>query len=155
MFKNSLLIFALLAPNVLWYLAVWYYKKKLEAVEYQTQHSAKLAKDDAVAREGASRATIKGQVAEQIATILPGFPFCPSDFRFIGQPIDYIVFVGLSGAKEGLGDIKEVVIGDIKMGNSRLSPHQRMIKQAVQEGRVRWETLHVNSDFTIERGASR
>ncbi len=102
-------------------------------------------------RDGTARATIKGQLAEQIAPLLPGFPFVPSDFRFLGQPIDFIVYVGLTEAKEGLGGITEVVLGDIKQGSARLSPHQRMIKEAVEQGRVRWETIHVGRDFKIRR----
>lgn len=104
---------------------------------------------------GAARATIKGQVAEQVAPMLPGFPFHPSDFRFQGHPIDYIAFVGLTEAKEGLGDIKEIVIGDIKMNRASLSPHQRMIKRAVEEGRVRWETIHIGEDFTVSQRRGR
>lgn len=99
--------------------------------------------------DGAARATLKGQIAEQVAPMLPGFPFHPSDFRFLGQPIDFIAYVGLTEAKEGLGDIKEVVIGDIKMNSASLSPHQRMIKRAVEEGRVRWETIHIGEDFAV------
>ena len=99
---------------------------------------------------GAARATLKGQIAEQIAPLLPGFPFHPSDFRFLGQPVDFIVFSGLTDAKEGLGEIEEIVIGDIKQGSARLSPHQRMIKRAVEEGRVRWETIHIDKDFRLK-----
>lgn len=98
------------------------------------------------------RAVIKGQVAEQLAPILPGFPFVPSDYRAVGgEPIDFIVYVGLTGAKDGQGGIKEIVFGDIKTGNAKLSPHQRMIKQAVEQGRVRWQTLHIDGDFRVQK----
>ncbi len=126
--------------------AAWYYKNKAELAERTFRQSPTVS--DKI-REGSSRATIKGQLAEQLAPILPGFPYTPSDFRFLGQPIDFIVFKGLSTAKEGLGDIEEVVLGDIKMGGARLSPHQRMIKKAVDEGRVRWVTLHVDPEFVL------
>jgi predicted Holliday junction resolvase-like endonuclease len=113
---------------------------------------AKLKKSPPAVYDGTARATLKGQIAEQVAPMLPGFPFHPSDFRFLGAPIDFIAYVGLTGAKEGLGDIQEVVLGDIKLGSARLSPHQRMIKKAVEEGRVRWETIHIGQDFSIKEG---
>lgn len=134
----------------------WYYKcraakaeDRIGDAERRTQRAAESFSN----REGSQRATIKGQIAEQLAPILPGFPYNPADFRFMGQPIDFVVFVGLTEAKEGLGDIEEVVLGDIKMGGAKLSPHQRMIKRAVEDGRVRWVTLHIDPDFCLtERG---
>jgi predicted Holliday junction resolvase-like endonuclease len=140
------LLFALVVSLAL---AVRYYKGAARAAEeeLQRERSKPVASPQGT---GAQRATIKGQLAEQIAPLLPGFPFHPSDFRFLGQPIDFVVFVGLTEAKEGLGDIQEVVIGDIKQGNARLSPHQRAIKRAVDDGRVRWETIHISPDFAIK-----
>lgn len=128
--------------------ALWYYRKRLHRLEKDLE--AERAKSAAKEYNGAARATIKGQVAEQLAPILPGFPYHPSDFRFLGQPIDFICYVGLTEAKEGLGDISEIVLGDIKMGNARLSPHQRAIKRAVEEGRVRWETIHIDQNFSVK-----
>ncbi len=98
---------------------------------------------------GLARATLKGQIAEQFAPLLPGFKYQPKDFRFLGSPFDGVIIVGLTEAMEGLGEIEEIVLCDIKMGNARLSPHQKAIKQAVDEGRVRWETIHVDSNYQI------
>lgn len=98
---------------------------------------------------GTQRAVIKGQIAEQFAPLLPGFEYNPKDFRFIGNPIDGIIVVGLTEAMEGLGDIHEIVLCDVKMGNARLSKHQRLIKKAVDEGRVRWETIHIDQGFSV------
>jgi predicted Holliday junction resolvase-like endonuclease len=43
-----------------------------------------------------SRSTLKGKIAEQLAPVLPGFLFNPADARFIGSPVDYIIFDGLT-----------------------------------------------------------
>lgn len=128
---------------------VWYYGQRVRRLEEELE-TVRAQKPAAKEYNGAARVTIKGQVAEQLAPILPGFPYLPSDFRFLGQPIDFICYVGLTEAKEGLGDIKEVVLGDIKMGGARLSPHQRAIKRAVEEGRVRWETIHIDQNFSVK-----
>ena len=95
-----------------------------------------------------SRRTLKGQIAEQMAPLLPGFPYEPADARFLGDPVDYVVFNGYSDAKDGKGDPDEleVVILDIKCGNARLSPTQRAIAQAIKSGRVRFEVLRVGDD---------
>lgn len=124
---------------------VLYYRRRLAQLDAATRRRARKVDDSG------ARAVIKGQVAEQLAPILPGFPYLPSDFRFLGQPIDYICYVGLTECKDAGGDIREVVIGDIKMGGARLSRHQQAIKRAIDEGRVRWETLHIDQDFQVAR----
>ena len=46
-----------------------------------------------------SRAVLSGQFSEQIAPYLPDFPFKPTEARFIGKPIDFIVFRGMDDKK--------------------------------------------------------
>lgn len=80
-----------------------------------------------------SRAVHLGGIAEQIAPLLPGFPYNPKDCRWAGQPIDMIVFDGLEGGV----DIS-VVFLEIKTGKSQRNKHQRRVKSAVEAGRVRF-----------------
>ena len=56
---------------------------------FKNFNDKKNVRKDAVKR---SKAVIGGQVAEQIAPFLPNFPANPSDARFIGKPVDFIVF---------------------------------------------------------------
>lgn len=81
-----------------------------------------------------SRAVIGGQVAEQLAPYLPGFPCNPGDVCFIGKPVDFIAFPGLAEGKE----ISEIVLIEVKTGQSKLNGHERQIREAVQKGRVRY-----------------
>ncbi len=81
-----------------------------------------------------SRAVIGGQVSEQLAPFLPGFPCNPGDVRFVGKPVD---FVGFPGASEGKS-IEEVLIIEVKTGKSQLSQREKEIKKAVENGRVRY-----------------
>ncbi|MBQ0040179.1 MAG: Holliday junction resolvase [Treponema sp.] len=81
-----------------------------------------------------SRAVIGGQVAEQLAPYLPGFPCNPGDVVFVGKPVDFIAFPGLAEGK----DIDEVLIVEVKTGQSKLNGHERQIKEAVKNGRVRY-----------------
>lgn len=98
-----------------------------------------------------SRAVLKGKMAEQMAPMLPGFNYLPADSRFLGDPIDYVIFNGYTSTKdnhEGIDDL-EVVLVDIKQGKSGLSYGQRQIARAVANGRVRFEVVRVLPDGTI------
>ena len=86
---------------------------------------------DAIKR---SRSVIGGQLAEQVAPFLPGFPCNPGDARFIGKPVDFIAFPGLTEDNK----VHEVLLIEVKTGKSNLSGREREIKRAVAEGRVRY-----------------
>lgn len=107
---------------VLGFLLAWLY-----AQLWKARHSRALRKD-AVRR---SAAVTTGKVVEQLAPYLPGFPFNPRDARFLGSPVDFVVFDGLDG-----GDVRRVVFLEVKTGVSQLSPRERRIREAVEAGRV-------------------
>jgi predicted Holliday junction resolvase-like endonuclease len=87
-------------------------------------------RDDAVKR---SRAVLTGQFSEQLAPYLPGFPFDPTELRFVGKPVDFVAFVGAAS-----GDISEVVFVEVKTGNSALNKAERSLKAAIEARAVRW-----------------
>ncbi len=92
---------------------------------------------DAVVR---SRAVLTGQFSEQIAPYLPGFEFSPTECRFIGKPIDFIVFKGMDNK-----EIEEVVFVEVKTGKSKLSDGEKSLKKAVENKRVRWKEYRFDS----------
>lgn len=92
---------------------------------------------------GKSRAVLKGKIGEQLAPVLPEFKYNPADARFLGSPIDYIIFDGYSEAKEGHGKIRRIVLMDVKTGNAQLSPIEKKVRDAVAEGSIHWETLEL------------
>jgi len=84
-----------------------------------------------------SRAVLGGKFTEQLAPFLPEFQYDPTEARFIGSPIDLIVFPGLAQ-----GDPEEIVIMEIKTGKTAsLTPQQRKIRQLIEDGMVRWELI--------------
>ncbi len=85
---------------------------------------------DAIAR---SRAVLTGQFSEQIAPYLPGFLYSPTECKFIGKPIDFVVFNGLDEK-----NVKEIVFVEVKSGKSKLSGTENSVKDAVLNGRVKW-----------------
>jgi predicted Holliday junction resolvase-like endonuclease len=100
-----------------------------------------------------SRSTLKGQMADQMAPLLPGFDYTPADAKFLGDPIDYVVFDGLTDARDGEGayDDMEVVLIDVKYGKSNLSEAQRAIAAAIEAGRVRFEVVRIDAQHKISK----
>jgi len=88
---------------------------------------------DAVAQ---SRAVLGGKFTEQMAPFLPHFQYDPTEARFIGSPVDFIVFPGLSR-----GEPTEIIIMEVKSGRAQLSSQERKIRQLIEDGMVRWELL--------------
>lgn len=90
-----------------------------------------------------SRYVLKGKIAEHMVPLLSDvFKYDPSDARFIGAPIDYLIFDGYTAVKDNNSDEPiTVVLADIKTGNAQLNRTERKIKEAVEAGRVRWETI--------------
>jgi predicted Holliday junction resolvase-like endonuclease len=89
-----------------------------------------------------SRAVLGGKFTENMAPYLPEFRYDPTEARFIGGPIDFIVFPGLSS-----GEPTEVVIMEIKASKTgRLSHKERRIQELVEQGKVRFEVIHRPSE---------
>ncbi len=99
-----------------------------------------------------SRSSLKGQIAEQMAPLLPGFRYLPADARFVGDPIDYLIFNGYTGVRDAGADdaALEIVFLEVKQGGSVLSPFQKSIARSVEEGRVRFELLRIGDDGALE-----
>jgi predicted Holliday junction resolvase-like endonuclease len=91
-------------------------------------------RDIVKARLKASRAVLGGLVSEQIAPLLPGFPFDPGDCRFVGKPVDFIVFRGMNEK-----NISEVVFLEVKSGTGKnLNDQEKRLRDVIRAGRVRW-----------------
>lgn len=125
------------------------YEGQLRDIKIRQQYEIEKARHQSVET---SRNMIKGQVAEQFAPFLQGFPYLPSDSHFIGAPIDYIVFNGYTEFKDNRGskDNFEVVIIDIKYNTAQLTEGQKQIAKAIKAGKVRFETVRVFPDGKIE-----
>ena len=92
-------------------------------------------RQDAINR---SQAVILGKVTEHLIPFQKGFPYNPKEARFIGSPIDLIVFKGLEDEED-----VEIHILEIKTGNSSLSKRQRLIRDAVRNNRVYWREFNI------------
>jgi predicted Holliday junction resolvase-like endonuclease len=109
---------------------------------WKNEHTKEIRKDSV----NRSRSTLKGRISEQMAPLLPEFPYAPADARFIGNPIDFVVFDGYTDAKDGEGTAISLVIVEVKKGKGRLTREESLIKKAVEEGRVSWKTIVLRDD---------
>lgn len=91
-----------------------------------------------------SRSILRGQASEHLA------PYVikdtnPKDYRFMGNPVDYICFDGLSDVLDKKADqITSVKFVDIKTGKSNLNKSQRRIRDAIKNGRVSFEIVNLD-----------
>ena len=93
-----------------------------------------------------SRAVLSGQFSEQIAPYLPDFPYKPTEARFIGKPIDFVVFKGMDEKK-----IDEVVFVEVKSGQSQLSKVEKTLRAAVENKNISWYEYKVPEEVTKEK----
>ncbi len=84
------------------------------------------------------RVVIKGKISEQLAPFFPNFPFKASECRFLGSPIDLVVFNGMDN-----GHVESIYLIDVKTNSSRLSSLQSSIVNAVNSKQVFWYTYNI------------
>jgi predicted Holliday junction resolvase-like endonuclease len=122
------------AVLVLLGLLVWMWRRYENLVASQARQ-LRDAREQSVRQ---SRSGLLGKATEQIAPMLPEFceRFSPSDARFIGAPVDYVVFDGLHR-----GEVERVIFVEIKSGRPDLNKNERSVRQAIQERRVGFEVL--------------
>lgn len=107
--------------------------ERLAELEKRYVELIKGFRKDAVSR---SRNTLLGKLWEQIVPYLPSFKHNPADMRFIGSPIDYIVFEGMDKK-----DIQRVVFLEVKTRGSTLNPQEKKLKEAIEKKKVKWEEI--------------
>jgi predicted Holliday junction resolvase-like endonuclease len=108
---------------------------RLSKVEREFEQRLKEERKEAIGR---SRSVLGGKFTEQMAPYLPEFHYDPTEARFIGDPIDLVVFPGLASREP-----TEVVIIEVKGGKSSgLTPVERKIKELIDAYKVRFELIH-------------
>jgi predicted Holliday junction resolvase-like endonuclease len=107
-------------------------KRLMEETKGQIAQLKEDARRKAVRVEAASRSVNIGFAVERIAPAMSGFGFERNDCRSLFDPIDYVIFDGLSRGRR----IERIIFSDIKSGRARLSESQRQIKEAVEGKKV-------------------
>src|SRR6202165_867405 len=92
-------------------------------------------REDAVQR---SLAVTTGKVHEQLIPYLPDFGYNPKDARFLGSPVDLVVFDGLAE-----GQVRRVVFLEVKTGGSPLTRRERQVRNGIEARGWGWGGLRV------------
>lgn len=74
-----------------------------------------------------SLSTTYGQIFEQLIPFSKKFPYDTKKFRFIGDPVDGIVF-----------DDNKIIFCEVKLHKSQLNKRQKKIKELVRKKKVDW-----------------
>ena len=104
---------------------------------WRLRFSARI-REDAVQR---SLAVTAGKVHEQLVPYLPEFGFNPKDARFLGSPVDLIVFDGLAD-----GQVRRVVFLEVKTGGAggaALTARERQVRQVIEAREVAWAEIRL------------
>jgi predicted Holliday junction resolvase-like endonuclease len=92
-------------------------------------------------REGAerSRATLVGHVLERLAPFFRRFKHDARDFRSLMNPIDYVIFDGITAR----GEVERITFAEVKVGTSRPTGRQQSVAEAIKRGRVQFEQWQI------------
>ena len=77
-----------------------------------------------------------GKNLEKILPIMEDFKWQLPDCRFLGDPIDLLTFNGLS-----VNNIDSISFIEVKSGKARLNKHQKLVKEAVEDNRVKYRVF--------------
>lgn len=102
----------------------------------EVQALIRVASKDAVLR---SRATLLGELMERLAPCFRRFAYDPRDMRCICDPVDYVLFDGLTVERR----VKQITFIEVKCGRSRLSSVQRSVRDVVEKGRIDTEVWEI------------
>jgi predicted Holliday junction resolvase-like endonuclease len=112
----------------------WKFKFEERVRSYIKEKEEEIRKD-AIER---SSKILSGKALEKLIPFLKNFNHSPHDVRWIGDPIDLIVFDGVSEDNP-----QRITFVEVKSGKSELTEKQKKIKQIIKDGKVFWEEVKV------------
>ena len=71
------------------------------------------------------------------------FGFNPKDARFLGSPVDLVVFDGLAA-----GAVRRVVFLEVKTGGAPLTTRERQVRDVIEAREVVWAELRLSRSAT-------
>lgn len=108
-------------------------KKELKNREDKLKKRRKLATKKA---QITTKAVNIGKILEKVLPTMRDFKWAVPDSKFLGDPIDLIVFNGLSVNK-----VKSINFIEVKSGKARLNSHQESIRDAIEEQKVSYKVF--------------
>lgn len=113
--------------------------RRLELEKELTDRLTELTERQQKAKTQSEKGAVSVGIGKIIEKILPAhknFTINSADCRFLGEPIDMIVFDGASENK-----INHITFLDVKTGTARLNSHQKLVRDAVEDHSVSWKVV--------------
>jgi len=117
------------------------YQQELKKLKEQEQEIKNLRKAMKLTSRTGAQAVNIGFLLERLTPCMQTFPFEHNDCRSLFDPIDYLIFNGLSDQHS----VNKIVFMDIKTGQARLSKSQREIRTVVEQKHVSWDTYKMGA----------
>ena len=114
---DFIFLFVLVIAIIL-FLLVLFLLSKLKTIE-QRFSELKFSKS--------SQSVKYGKMTEQFIPFIKDFPFNSENFRFLGSPIDGVIF-----------EEDKIIFAEFKTASSQLSQKQRRLKELVKSKKVEW-----------------
>jgi predicted Holliday junction resolvase-like endonuclease len=114
-------------------------KKRDELVEELKLRLQELKKRKISAQAGAEKKAMEvgiGKILEKIIPAYRDFKLPISDCRPLFEPIDLIVFNGVSKSK-----VNSITFMEIKTGKAQLAKHERMVRDAIGDRKVAFKEV--------------
>jgi len=112
------------------------YKQHVKQLKDQEKGIRERRKEISRGSEVKTAAVNIGFILERIAPSMKDFKFERNDCRSLFDPIDYLIFEGLSRK----GSVTKMLFVEIKTGGAKLSGKQKEIRDLVEHKRVAWDT---------------
>ncbi len=113
---------------------MWQVRFEQRLMEWQ-ESKEKEIREDAISRSARS---LSGKTLEKMVPFLDRFPYDPHDVRWLGDPIDLVIFDGKSSGKTD-----QIVFCEVKSGDSHLTESQKGVKEAIESKKVKWAEFRV------------
>ena len=115
----------------------WKYKFEQKTKEWMEEKENEI-REDAITR---SARTLSGKTLEKLVPFLEKFNHDPHDVRWLGDPIDLVIFDGYS--KNNHNGLDKITFCEIKSGDSKITSSQKNIKEIIEKKRVEWEEFKI------------
>ena len=102
----------------------------------------KEVREDAIKRSSSIRV---GKAIERLIPFTSEFPYDPRDVRWLGDPIDLVIFDGYGESRDtdDPDKLNKIVICEVKSGKSRKGKYEKQIKELIEDKKVEWNEFRI------------
>jgi predicted Holliday junction resolvase-like endonuclease len=94
----------------------------------------------------AERSTLKERVGRELAAQMDPFPFVAADARFIGHPVEFVVFDGHTEVKDRSATALRGVVFFAVCESASEGSDAALVEECIADGRLSWLTLSMQSN---------